>query len=218
MVASTLDRKTKRSRRSPGEARALLIQAARAELLASGGSFELARVSQRAGVSPGLPHHYFGSRSGLLTAVVVDYIERLEAAVSDMAVEDESSWSDRERQRVECYVEFIVDDPLSPYVLGSLAATPEALAVASDSLERVIAEGTRNFRQGQAAGEVRSDLPPDVLSAAVHGAIRQVTLQALKGDSPINRSSLVGVIWALVENWLTNQVNDGPRLDDAVAD
>lgn len=204
MVARKPERKTKRRRRSPNEAKTLLIQAARDELLASDGTFELARVSRRAGMSPGLPHHYFGSRSGLLTAVVRDYIERLETAISDMAVEEGSSWVDRERQRVECYVEFIVDDPLSPYVLGSLAATPEALAVASDSLERVIAEGTRNFRQGQATGEVRNDLPPDVLSAAVHGAIRQVTLQALKGDDPINRASLVRVIWALVENWLTN--------------
>ncbi|VAW09386.1 hypothetical protein MNBD_ACTINO02-1448 [hydrothermal vent metagenome] len=203
MVVSKPDRTTRRLRRSSDAAKALLVEAARDELLASGGSFELARVSQRAGVSSGLPHHYFGSRSGLLTAVVQDYTERLEAAVSNIAVKDETSWADRERRRVECYVEFIVDDALSPYVLGSLAATPEALAVASNSLERIIAEGTRNFRQGQEMGEVRSDLPPAVLSAAVHGAIRQVTLQALKGDGSIDRSHLVLVIWILVENWLT---------------
>jgi len=204
MVARKPERKTKRLRRSPDDAKVLLIRAAKEELLASGGGFELARVCQRAGVSPGLPHHYFGSKSGLLTAVVRDYIERLEAAISDMAVEERFSWADRERERVECYVEFIVNDPLSPYVLGSLVATPEALAVVSESLDRVIAEGARNFRRGQEGGEVRTDLPPDVLSAAVHGAVRQVTLQALRGDGSIDRSSLVGLIWALVENWLTD--------------
>jgi hypothetical protein len=44
------------------------------------GEVEVAAVARRAGVSAGLPYRYFGTRSGLLIALVDDFYGRLETA------------------------------------------------------------------------------------------------------------------------------------------
>jgi AcrR family transcriptional regulator len=53
-----------------------LLRAA-AEELVEVGELEVAAVARRAGVSVGLPYRYFGTRSGLLIAVVDDFYDRL---------------------------------------------------------------------------------------------------------------------------------------------
>ena len=53
--------------------RARLIQAARAELIERSGSLEVDSVAQRADTSVGLIYRHFGSRAGLIGAVVDDY-------------------------------------------------------------------------------------------------------------------------------------------------
>ena len=60
---------------------ARILDAAIAELVESDGVLEVAAVARRAGVSVGLPCRYFGTRSGLLVAVVESFYDRLDAAV-----------------------------------------------------------------------------------------------------------------------------------------
>ena len=79
--------------------RRALIDAAVAEWTVTG-EVEVAAVARRAGVSAGLPYRYFGTRSGLLIALVEDFYSRLEDAAG-MRRYDASSWIDRERRRIE---------------------------------------------------------------------------------------------------------------------
>ena len=56
-----------------------LLDAAVAEWSETG-EVEVAAVARRAGVSAGLPYRYFGTRAGLLIALVEDFYGRLEHA------------------------------------------------------------------------------------------------------------------------------------------
>ncbi len=61
-----------------GEAtRARLLEAAMAELVERDGALEVASVAARADVSVGLLYRYFGSKAGLVAAVVADFYDRL---------------------------------------------------------------------------------------------------------------------------------------------
>jgi AcrR family transcriptional regulator len=68
------------ARQARGQAsRERILQAATDEL-AEVGDLEVASVAARAGVSVGLPYRYFGSRGGLLIAVIDAFHERLGGA------------------------------------------------------------------------------------------------------------------------------------------
>src|SRR6476646_1985902 len=77
-----------------------LLKSATLELVAQKGSVELADVTRRAGVSAGAPYHHFGSKSGLIAAVVDDFYERYDKSVMDVEFEG-ARWIDREELRVQ---------------------------------------------------------------------------------------------------------------------
>ncbi|WP_232665483.1 TetR/AcrR family transcriptional regulator [Pseudonocardia sp. TRM90224] len=63
----------------------------------------MAAVAGRAGVSVGLPYRYFGTRSGLLTAVLSAFYDRLDDAVITKQFAGRT-WHERERARVRAWV------------------------------------------------------------------------------------------------------------------
>lgn len=73
-----------RVRRDPEEAKALILDAAEAEFLASGyEAFNTAAVARRAGVSRPLVAHYFGSRDALLQGTLDRALAALAADMFD---------------------------------------------------------------------------------------------------------------------------------------
>jgi AcrR family transcriptional regulator len=191
----------KRRRRSAEDARALLLEAARAEIVRGEGDFEIGDVAARAGVSVGLPYHYFGTKSGLIAAVMENFYDRLDAAIVT-GIPEEASWSERERIRTSRFVDALLADPIAPYAFGTLAGLPEVAAVGARRLNDVIDAGARNLGQGQKHGAVRTDLEPGILSAALHGAIRQIVQCEFQQRTPVDRTHLHNAIWRLVESWL----------------
>ena len=55
-----------------------LIRATQAELIHGQGRLEMQAVAKRAKVSVGLAYHHFGSKAGLIAAVVEGFYNRLE--------------------------------------------------------------------------------------------------------------------------------------------
>ncbi len=55
-----------------------LIRAAQEELIQSHGHLEMQAVAKRAQVSVGLAYHHFGSKAGLIAAVVEEFYSRLD--------------------------------------------------------------------------------------------------------------------------------------------
>lgn len=119
----------------------------------------LEEIARRAGVSPGTLYHRFGSREGLIDAVVPDVAAaRLATAVRN-AHEGTDPW-----QRFVRYVEQIsammAGDPvLSDIITRRYADTPRVSAVCEESF----AHGAELLAAAQEAGAVRADFTPQDL-------------------------------------------------------
>ncbi|MFD2348718.1 TetR/AcrR family transcriptional regulator [Nonomuraea ferruginea] len=135
-----------------GASRRRLLQAAAEELIASG-DVEVAAVARRAGMSTGLPYHYFGTRSGLMSALLEDFYERL-IADTVLGHYEGATWLERWRAQVATWVEHMYADPLAPVVLGRMVGDARVAALEAQCFKRVIDLGAKHFAASQAEGHV----------------------------------------------------------------
>ncbi len=173
-----------------------LLAAASQELLAHGGDLEMQGVAGRAGVSVGLAYHHFGSKGGLIAAVLSDFYDRLDAAA--MARRIEGPWAERERERIRLSVEFHLKEALSTVLLGRVHRAPEVVAVEADRFRRQVEMGARNMADGQAQGAISADRDPALLAAMVLGGVRHGITQALGQDRHPDPDALTEQVWRFV--------------------
>lgn len=177
------------------------ILAAAAEALAEGqGAFEIGDVATRAGISVGLSYHHFGSKAGLIAAVVEDYYDRFEAAVMDVNPKPGADWGERERLRTERMVAFHYGEALAPVILTRLSREPDVAAVEAARIGRHIALAARNVQIAQARGEIPADLDAHLLGAMILGGLRQAIGQALAAARRPNQAKLADQLWAFVSS------------------
>jgi len=98
-----------------------LIDAAQAELIQGQGQLEMQAVAKRAQVSIGLAYHHFGSKAGLIAAVVEAFYGRLDAAAFTGAKLPTTTWVEREKGRIAATVRFHYADPVALLVIGVLS-------------------------------------------------------------------------------------------------
>ncbi|WP_255268355.1 TetR/AcrR family transcriptional regulator [Actinomadura madurae] len=173
------------------------LLAAAAEEMAATGDIEVASVARRAGVSVGLPYRYFGTRSGLLSALITDFYDRLDAAVG-LTEFDGDTWQDRERARVHAWVDHLYGDPLAPMVLGRLGGDAETTGIEMQCLQRAIELGARNVARGQRDGDLPGGRDPEMLVAAILGGIHMAVAVALTLDPRPDRERVAAELWAFV--------------------
>src|SRR3954470_24922353 len=178
--------------------RARLLQAAADELIDRGGALEVMSVAARANVSVGLIYRWFGSKAGLLAAVVDDFYDRQDAAIIDTDPAPGATWAERERARTELAVAFHYDDPLAPIVLSALTKEPSIAAIEQRRLNRQIAEATKNLVAGQANEEIPPDPHPGVLGGMALGGTREVLPHALARNRRPRRQAVVDELWRFV--------------------
>lgn len=176
-----------------GRARARLLACAAEELAGRGGDLELRDVTRRAQVSAGLPYRYFGSRAGLLEAVVDDFFDGLDAVA--LAEPPDDSWADRERARIEAWVAHLYAHPLAPMMVGSSGADTVVTNRSQARLDRYIDLGTRNIARAQRDGEIPGDVDPELLVAALLGGICTATARALTRTPRPSRRALSEQLW-----------------------
>ncbi len=177
-------------------ARQKLLTAAVDELVEQG-DLEVAAVARRAGTSVGLPYRYFGSRSGLLGAVLTDFYDRLDEAVMERKFPGEH-WMDRESARLIAWVNFLYDDPLTAIALGRGTGDAEVASVALGHLQRAIELGTRNMAHGQRTGDVPADRDPALLAAAVLGGVHITVVSAVTAQPRTDRQIVIKELWRFI--------------------
>jgi AcrR family transcriptional regulator len=174
-------RRSQRERRSASDGRLL---AAALRLIARGGSAgtSLAAIGAEAGFSRGLPAERFGSKLGLLRAL----IDRMEAWTAQhvFAGEDGPPGLEALLRRVEAHFRGVGDGPEAVGALYILCM--ESLTVQPELRPRLNAlfRGYRgafadHVRAGRARGEVRAGLDPELEAAIAIGAIRGLVTQWL---------------------------------------
>ncbi len=175
-----------------------LLSAAQDELIEGHGHLEMQAVARRAQVSVGLAYHHFGSKGGLIAAVVDDFYERLDQAAFGGAKLSARNWADREKQRIGAYVAFHYDHPFAPLVIGPLSRASEVLDVETAFTSRQLAAGARMLEAAQRDRIVPADIDPHLTIALMIGGIRQALIGALTGERRPDPAQLTDEIWAFM--------------------
>lgn len=175
-----------------------LIRAAQEELIHSHGLLEMQAVAKRAKVSVGLAYHHFGSKAGLIAAVVEGFYNRLEEAAFNPSTLISSDWAGREKERIAAYISFHYDHPFAPLVVGALSRAAEVLDVEQAFTKRQLTAGAHNLRAGQRDGVIPADLDPRLTIALMIGGIRQALIGALTSSHRPDRAELTDKIWVFV--------------------
>ena len=178
---------TERGRKS----RARLVDSARAELIEREGILEVDSVARRADTSVGLIYRHFGSRSGLISAVIDDYYARFRVNVLPRRGSPRASLAQRERRRIELSVRFLYDDPLTSVLLSHRHLDSEVVDRESAHLRVII---------DRIARDLRSALPPDrdsaLAAAMILGGMQQVIAACL--DTGVPPSTATAQLWVYV--------------------
>ncbi|WP_119422423.1 TetR/AcrR family transcriptional regulator [Desertibaculum subflavum] len=199
--------------RNAADAARRICAAAAAELVACNGSLEMLAVARRAGVSVGLAYHHFGSKGGLLAAVVDAFRDRYEAEVSKAPLDHIADWATREHERVRRLVAFHYAEPLAPLILGRLAAEPEVAAIEKAYFERQVRRGAWNIAEGQRAGIIPPSQDPGLLVAMVLGGVRAAIATALAQVPRPAPEVLTAQIWTFVAS--ATQLTTRPQFKEA---
>jgi len=175
-----------------------LIRAAQDELIQGRGLLEMQAVAKRAKASVGLAYHHFGSKAGLIAAVVEAFYDRLEEVAFKPSNLVSSDWAGREKERIAAYIAFHYDHPFAPLVVGALSRAAEVLDVEQAFTRRQLAAGAYNLRAGQRDGVIPADLDPRLTIALMIGGIRQALIGALTKAQRPDRQELTDKIWVFV--------------------
>jgi AcrR family transcriptional regulator len=176
--------------------RRALVDAAVAEWSETG-EVEVAAIARRAGVSAGLPYRYFGTRSGLLIALVEDFYARLAEAAA-MRHYDAPSWAQRERRRIEDWVAFLYAEPLAPLVLSGPVGDGAVIAANARLGARLADVGARNIAHAQRAAELPADRDPQMLAAAILSGVHAMAAVALNRSPRSSATTVIEQVWAFV--------------------
>ena len=126
-MAALLRRKKPISHRGDGT-RDRIVAAALEALVEGDGKFEIGDVARRAKVSVGLAYHYFGSKVGLIAALITDFHNRHEAVVNQ-SFDKSLPWPVREKARLKLNIDFLYSDPVAPVMMGKLGGSAEVTAI-----------------------------------------------------------------------------------------
>lgn len=176
-----------------------LMAAASLELQRGDGDFEMSSVAQTAGVSVGLAYHHFGSKAGLVAAVVEQFYEQHDQEVM-MARFGLPDWAEREHLRVQRNVAFHYRHPLATVILRRLRREPGVLEIEQARIKRQVTEGTRNIQSAQKQGTVYPDLDPEAAAAFTLSGMRSLISIALENapESRPSEEALTAMIWRLI--------------------
>jgi AcrR family transcriptional regulator len=175
-----------------------LVAAAREELVERDGLLEVDSVAARADVSVGSIYRHFGSRAGLIGAVVDDFYARYREEVLETNPVPGGRFTDCERRRTELSVAFHYSDPLAPVILSSLHLDPEVAVKEAAQIDAMIDLATRVMARGQKGGELPAGRDPRFIGAMIIGGMRHVLAVALASEPRIPQKTTARKLWLLI--------------------
>lgn len=187
-----------RKRRSPEESRNIILDVAEKELIKSDGALEMSQLAKKAGLSEGLPYHYFKNRAGVIAAVADRFFDRYEAEIIDVGF-DGATWQAREKARVKSLVDFYVREKLTPVIFSRLGNEPEVVEVMNRRSKRQIDLAARNISDAQEVGDIPKERDPRLLGALMLGAIQFALTDYWREEANRDPEHLCSEIWVGIE-------------------
>ena len=179
------------------ETRRRLIAAARQELIERDGVLEIDSVAARAEVSVGAIYRHFGSRAGMVGAVVDDFYLRYRADALETNPAPGGSFAERERMRTELSVAFHYGDPLARVILSHLHLDAAVAVREAQHIDEMVELAAGVMNLGQWRGEVPEDRDSRLIGAMIIGGMRRVLAVALASDPPIPQDDTTRKLWAM---------------------
>lgn len=177
-----------RTRLDPEVRREQIVEAAeRAMKGRDPGEVTFEEIAEEAGVSRALVYNYFGDKGGLIAAVYLRSLRRLDEELA-LAVDPSSTDSERLRSVVQCYLRFAVESSTAWRLIGSTAAMehPDVLAA-------------RRARFDQLADNWGGTPSARIAARAVVGFLESATLDWIdRGDIALERivELLYTILWS----------------------
>ena len=190
-MVTTAEPRTQKGRAT----RERLLACARDIAIANDGHLEIAWVAEAAGVVPSLVNRYFGSRAGLVSALLDDFFERLRVEVLGLNLDDLGTWLQHERIRLEKGVHFHYTDPAAVVIYTRLSREPEVALTENRHIEEIVKHAAANIRRGQKRCELSSSVDPELAGAAMFGAMQRVMVTALSRTPRPRPDRIVDVLW-----------------------
>jgi AcrR family transcriptional regulator len=179
-----------------------LLEAAQ-HLLRERGSVEIADVASMAEVAQSVIYRYFGNKAGLIEAVVNDFYDVYDESVFLAPLAPGASWPERELLRIEQEIAFLYDHPLGPVVVAGLLHEAAATRIDAERQRRHAEMAARNIRHAQKNGELPRSINPDLVGAAIIGALRSVMAAALSSDDPPSAAEVTATVACLSQALIT---------------
>ena len=176
---------------------AKILAAAEAILREGDGELEMGQVAEKAGVSVGLAYHYFGSKSGMLGAIIDAFYDRYNAVVNQY-IDPDITWGVREKDRLHAAIEFLYSDPMAPIILGRMAHTNQVAAIESARHEEMVEMATRNVGSGIKRGDIGQHIDPAIAGAAITGAMRGAIIHAMGMRPRPDPDKLTHQVWGMI--------------------
>ena len=186
-----------------------IMEAAEACLIAGDGDFEMSDVAKKAGVSEGLAYHYFGSKAGLLSAVVEAFYDRY-TSVANKRYDGDIPWAVREKARLKSVIDFLYSDPAADIVLGKMGRTAEVANVEAACHREMIELSAHNIRDGVKRGHISAAIDTNIAGAAVTGATRQAFNYVMASKKRPSRKALTDQLWKLIAGALELDQHNQP--------
>jgi len=186
-----------------------LLAVASEQAIASRGHIELAQIARQAGVVQGVVHRYFGSKSGLISAMVDDYYDRFHKQVLELYLNDAGDWAVHERLRLRMGVQFHYDEPLSAVLHSTFVRDPVVARKEAERIDGVIELTARGFVRGQRRGVLPAHIDPELAGAAMFGAMQAVFAKALNRPRRPSPEQLEAFLWRQVAASVGLDPDDG---------
>jgi AcrR family transcriptional regulator len=171
----------------------------------------LAEVGLAAGYSRGLPVDRYGSKRGLIEALLDSMAAWFAARVADTTSSKRGVAAVLDR--IEAHVDGARKSPVATAALyaiylESLAAMPALRPKVGALLERWRRDLVVGLRQAQSAGELRSDIDCEQHAAIILGALRGLIIEHLMADAETDLDAIRDAVTGLVRQAM---VSPAPR-------
>ena len=175
-----------------------LLAVAMEQAVTSKGHVELAEVARQAGVVQGVVHRYFGSKSGLISAMVDDYYDRFHKQVLELYLNDTGDWAVHERLRLRMGIQFHYAEPLSAVLHSTFVRDPVVARKEAQRIDGVVDLTARGIVRAQRRGELPRHIDPELAGAAMFGAMQAVLSVALNRPRRPSPEQLETILWQQV--------------------
>jgi AcrR family transcriptional regulator len=162
------------------------------------GTLEIDSVGARAGLSVGLIYRHFGSRAGLIVAVVDDFYSRYRSEALETNPAPGGTFAERERKRTELSVAFHYRDPLARVILSNLHLDAQVAQAEAQHIDEMIGLAADVMALGQRRGELPKDRDPRFMGAMVIGGMRHVLAVALSSQPRMPEKRTARNLWTLI--------------------